>query len=412
MAELPVRGAMAGRITKRAVDALPAGERRWDGELKGFGVQRTKGGTASYVLKFRAGGRQRWLTIGKHGSPWTPDTARKEAQALLALVAQGKDPATEKLAARDRATFAAFAERYLAEHAERHKKASSVRDDRANLRNHLLPAFGARALDQITRQDVAKLHSSLADRPVAANRVLALLSHIFTMAQAWGEVPDGTNPTRHIKKFKEVKRERYLSAEEFVRLGAALRQAEEQGSETPYAVALFRLLTFTAARCSEIRTARWEWVDLQAGELRLPDSKTGRKTIHLSPPALEVLAALPREEGNPFVICGGKPGASLVNYKDPWKRISEAARLDDVRPHDLRHSFASIAVAGGMSLPMIGALLGHTQAQTTARYAHLASDPLKAATAAVGTRINGLMEARLDATAMQLESWIHEAASR
>lgn len=382
---------MADRITKRAVDALPPGERRWDGELKGFGVQRTKGGTASYVLKYRAGGRQRWLTIGKHGSPWTPDTARKEAQGLLALVAQGKDPATEKQAAREAETFASFAARYMRDHAERHKKPGSLRNDRDNLRLHLLPAFGSRRFDELTRADMAKLHAAMADRPTAANRCLALLSHMFTMAQAWGEVADGMNPTRHIKKYKEAKRERYLSADEFMRLGEALRQAGEEGSETPYVVALFRLLTFTAARCSEIRTARWEWVDLQAGELRLPDSKTGRKTIYLSAPALDVLAALPREEGNPFVICGGKPGTHLVNYKDPWRRISQAARLENVRPHDLRHSFASIAVAGGMSLPMIGALLGHTQAQTTARYAHLSSDPLKAATGAVGAQIDALM---------------------
>lgn len=382
---------MVDRITKRAVDTLEPGERRWDGELKGFGVQRTKGGTASYVLKFRAGGRQRWLTIGKHGSPWTPDTARKEAQRLLAQVAMGEDPAEAKQDDRRAVTFADFAERYLREHAEPHKKPGSVRNDRDNLRLYILPAFGARRLDSITRQDIAKLHRSLADRPTAANRCLALLSHLFNTAQAWGVLPEGVNPTRHVKKYRETKRERFLSAEEFVRLGRVLSEAERDGTESPYVVALFRLLTFTAARCSEIRTARWEWVDFEAGELRLPDSKTGRKVVHLSPPALEVLANLPREEGNPHVICGAKAGAHLVNYKDPWARIKKAAGIEDVRPHDLRHSFASIAVSGGMSLPMIGALLGHTQAQTTQRYAHLASDPLKAAASTVGTQVAALM---------------------
>lgn len=382
---------MADRITKRMVDALPNGERRWDGELKGFGVQRTQHGTASYVLKYRAGGRQRWFTIGKHGSPWTPDSARKEAQRLLADVTKGVDPASDKAAERKAVTFGVFAERYMREHSEREKKASTVYDDRANLKNHLLPRFASHRLDSITRQDVAKLKAKLADRPSSANRVLALLSHMYTMASAWGVLPDGMNPTRTISKFKENKRERFLSRDEFTRLGRALTEAEQQGTETPYVIALFRLLTFTAARAGEIKTARWAWVDLEAAELRLPDSKTGRKTIHLSAPALEVLANLPREEGNPFIICGGREGHHLVNHAKPWARLKKAAGLEDVRPHDLRHSFASIAVSGGMSLPMIGALLGHTQTQTTARYAHLASDPLKAAASSVGERIDSMM---------------------
>lgn len=395
---------MADRITKRTVDALPAGERRWDGEIKGFGAQRTASGALSYVLKYRINGRQRWFTIGKHGSPWTPDTARKEAQRLLAAVSAGIDPAKEKQDARKSETFADFAARYLKEHASPHKKPSSVRDDRANLKNHLLPAFGNRKLDDIDRQDVARLHHQLADTPVAANRVLALLSHMFTMAAAWGVIPDGANPTGHVKKFKEVKRKRYLSADEFLRLGQALTRAETENSESPYAIALFRLLMFTAARCSEIRTAKWEWVDMRAGELRLPDSKTGEKTIYLSAPALEILNTLPREADNPFIICGKKPGTHLVNYKDPWARVKAAASLEDVRPHDLRHSFASIAVSGGMSLPMIGALLGHTQAQTTARYAHLASDPLKAAAGTVGAKIETLVSGAHVADVVHLSS--------
>ena len=382
---------MADRITKTAVDALPDGARCWDGEVKGFGVQRTKHGNASYVLKYRAGGRQRWFTIGKHGSPWTPDTARREAKRLLAVVAQGEDPAATKAEKKVAATFAEFAERYIDDHASKHKKPGSLRDDRSNLKNHLLPRFKSMRLEDFTRQDIAKMHTSMSETPIAANRCLALLSHMFTMADVWGIVPEGTNPTRRVKKYKETKRKRYLSADEFTRLGNALADAERDNTETPYAIALFRLLTVTAARCAEIRTAKWDWVDMAAGELRLPDSKTDEKTIFLSPPALEVLVNLPREAGNPYIICGGKPGAHLVNYKDPWARIKKTAGLDDVRPHDLRHSFASIAVSGGMSLPMIGALLGHTQTQTTARYAHLAADPLRAASNSVGGKIGALM---------------------
>lgn len=173
---------MADRITKRAVDALPSETRLWDGEIKGFGIQCTKAGTKSYVLKYRFRGRQRWYTIGKHGNPWTPEMARREAKRLLALIDEGTDPAAQKEQSRRAETFAEFADRYLQQHSEKHKKPGSVRDDRSYLRNHLLPVFGARKLADIDRQDVARLHHKLDETPSTANRVLALLSHIFTTA--------------------------------------------------------------------------------------------------------------------------------------------------------------------------------------------------------------------------------------
>jgi integrase len=158
--------------------------------------------------------------------------------------------------------------------------------------------------------------------------------------------------------------------------------------------AAIRLLVFTGARLNEVLTARWDWLDIPAGELRLPDSKTGAKVIHLNPPALAVLAALPRAAGNPFLIVGGKAGRHLVNLEKPWRRVRKAALLNDVRLHDLRHSFASVGAAGGLSLPLIGGLLGHSQPATTARYAHLAADPLKAASAAVARQIEAAMAGR------------------
>jgi integrase len=201
--------------------------------------------------------------------------------------------------------------------------------------------------------------------------------------------PDGSNPCRHVEKFGERKRERMLSPAELARLGEAL--AAYDGS--PYAVAAVNLLVFTGARLGEVLGLQWEWIDFERGEARLPDSKTGAKTLHLPPPARAVLADLPRLDGNPYVIAGAKEGAALVNLEKPWRAIRKAAGLDDVRLHDLRHAFASVAASSGMGLPIIGKMLGHTQAATTARYAHLASDPVKAAAAAVAGKIAAAMAA-------------------
>ena len=206
--------------------------------------------------------------------------------------------------------------------------------------------------------------------------------------------PDGFNPCRHVEKYREARRERFLSQGELARLGDELRQAERDNNATPWAIAAIRLLTFTGARRNEILTLQWEHVSEEHGCLMLPDSKTGRKAVRLSPPALALLQTIPRLEGNPYVICGERPGRHLVNIEKPWRRIRKAAKLDDVRLHDLRHSFASVAASGGQSLIVIGKLLGHSQPATTARYAHLADDPVKAASDAVGRYIAAAMEGR------------------
>jgi integrase len=211
---------------------------------------------------------------------------------------------------------------------------------------------------------------------------------MFALAEKWGERPDGSNPCRHVEKYAEHKRERMLSAEEFSRLADALSAS----TRSPYALAAIKLLVFTGGRLSEILGLKWEWIDLERGEVRLPDSKTGAKTLHLPPPALTVLADLPRVQGNPHVIVGHIRGARLVNLEKPWRSIRNAAQLPNVRLHDLRHSFASVAASSGMGLPIIGKMLGHTQAATTHRYAHLASDPVKAAAATVAGKIADAMQ--------------------
>jgi integrase len=386
------------KITKRSVDALTrAADGKeavlWDSELKGFGVRVQRGGAKSYILHYRAGtGRGaplRKLTIGRHGSPWAPETARREAKRLLGLVETGIDPAAEKIARQAAPTIAELAERFLVEHVQAKRKGGTAVEYKRLLDKLLLPALGKRKVADVTRADVTKLHNANRGAPYQANRLLAVVSKMLNLAERWGLRPDGSNPCRHVEKFAEKKRERMLSPSELAGLGDAL--AAYQGS--PYAVAAVKLLVFTGARLGEVLGLKWEWIDFERGEARLPDSKTGAKTLHLPPPALAVVTELPQLGGNPFVIAGVKPGAALVNLEKPWRAIREAAKLDDVRLHDLRHAFASIAASSGMGLPIIGKILGHSQPATTARYAHLASDSVKAAAAAVANKIASAMGA-------------------
>jgi integrase len=387
---------MLGRITKRSVDALKATEGRgevvlWDTELKGFGVRVQRGGAKAYILHYRCGrGRGatlRKLTIGRHGSPWTPEAVRSEAKRLLGMVEGGADPAADRIARKRAPTIADLAERFLAEHAEAKRKGSTALEYRRLVDRIILPALGGRKVADVARHDINKLHYALRETPYQANRMLAVVSKMFSLAERWGLRPDGSNPCRHVEKFKETKRERMLSAAELGRLGEAL--AAYRGS--PHAAAAVKLLVFTGGRLNEILGLQWDWIDFERGEARLPDSKTGARTLHLPPPALTVLAALPQYEGNPHVIVGGVAGAALVNLEKPWRAIRKEAGLDDVRLHDLRHAFASVAASSGMGLPIIGKMLGHTQAATTHRYAHLASDPVKAAAAVVAGKIAAAM---------------------
>lgn len=214
---------------------------------------------------------------------------------------------------------------------------------------------------------------------------------MMNLAEEWGLRPDGSNPCRHVTKFRELKRERYLTQEELHRLGATLADAQASQTESPFAIAAIGLLILTGARLGEILTLRWDFVDLENRVLRLPDSKTGAKLIYLNDAVIKMLRAMPRLDGNPYVIPGQKPGSHLVELQKPWRRIRAKAKLPDVRIHDLRHSFASVAAGIGMSLPMIGKLLGHSQPATTARYAHLAADPLRAASDLVATEIMSVM---------------------
>ena len=317
----------------------------------------------------------------------TSEQARAKATQMIARIKAGEDPDPDAAKPASAPTVAELAERYLTEHVEVRCKPRTVEACRWLVKKFVIPDLGKMAIDEVDREHIAALHHKHRDTPYQANRILEVVRKMFNLAEAWGLRKDSPNPCRFVQKYKEKKRERFLTDEEFHRLGQVLNEIEADGSETLAAVTAIRLLMLTGCRLSEIQTLRWEDVNLEAAEVRLRDGKTGARMVPLSGAAVSVLSSLPRPEDNPWVIVGRKPGAHLTDLQHPWRRIRARAGLNDVRIHDLRHSFASRALALGESLPMIGKLLGHTQVQTTARYAHLANESVKASGSRVGDSI-------------------------
>lgn len=381
---------MTVKLTKRVVESAEVRESDymlWDSEVGGFGLRVFASGRKSYLIQYRnAAGRTRRLTLGKHGV-LTPDEARRQARARLAEASQGADPSASRKDYAHAPTVADLCERFMTEHVARRCKPSTIKEYRRNVDLFIKPALGTLKARDVTRRHVADLHARHHHIPYQANRTLGVLSALFNKAEEWGVREDGANPCRHVKKYPETKKERFLSADEVKRLLATLDARAAAGLENPFFVAGIKLLLFTGARLGEIQTARWEY--LNGAVLELPDSKTGKKRIYLGTAARAVLDQLPRVAGNPHIIAGASEGGHLSDFQKPWRRVRKAAGLDDVRIHDLRHTFASFAAASGMSLHMTGTLLGHSQAQTTMRYAHLADDPLQEAAETVSQLILG-----------------------
>lgn len=405
------------RLTKRTVDAAVKGPTRYtifDDDLKGFGLRVYPSGEKSWVVEYRpnGGGRtvaKRRLTLGSVGT-LTPDKARAAAKDALAEARLGADPVREKELARKSLTLAALAERYLAEHVDAKRKPGTRQHYRYLLEGVAVPALGSMKSETVTRGDVAKLHGKLKAKPFQANRLLAVIGAMYSFAGKRGLVPDGCNPARGIEKYREHRRERFLTAKEIEQIGAALREAETVGiaweiDETqphakhlpkpanrrtilgPHAAAAIRLLVLTGARLREILHLRWEHVDFGRGLLLLPDSKTGRKTIVLNAPAMAVLEHLKAIAIGAYVIPGDDAEKPRADLHRPWKQIAKRAGLEEVRIHDLRHTYASFGAGSGLGLPIIGKLLGHKEAATTQRYAHLDSDPLRRAANEIGGQI-------------------------
>ncbi|MEQ8299376.1 MAG: tyrosine-type recombinase/integrase [Hyphomonas sp.] len=360
------------KITKRSIDATRPKAKEtfvWDSELRGFGVRISPRGRRTFILQYRQGGRTRRMTLGPYGT-LTPDEARSLARQNLGNIASGGDPSGQRQKDRRAPTVSALCDRFIIEHVELRCKPTTQREYRRCCDLFIKPAIGTMRVQDVTRADISDLHVKLAGRAYQANRVLGVLSKMFNLAEVWGLRDDYSNPTRHVKKYAERKRERFLSPEEIGALWSTLDRRVAIGEETEHVAAAFKLLLLTGCRLSEIQFLKWSYI--RDDTIYLPDAKTGPRRVPLSPRAHALLRQIDRLPDNPFVIIGVVPGQAITDLQRPWRRIRKEAGIDDVRIHDLRHTFASIAAMAGQSLYTIGKLIGHTQVQSTARYAHLA----------------------------------------
>lgn len=370
------------KLTKRFVDTLrppaPAATDLfyWDEEIKGFGIRVKSSGVKSYLVQYRQDGKSRRMTLGKHGT-LTTDEARKLARQRLGSVAHGEDPAQERAARRKAPTVQELADDYLERYAVPNKRESSVRNDRQMLARIVLPRLAGLKVADVARRDIEPMLIQMKTTPYRANRVRALLSKMFGLAEQWGWRAD--NPVKGIPKYDEQKRERWLSPEELERLASILDQHPNQRAAN-----IVRLLLLTGARKTEVMHATWDQFDFERGVWIKPAHTTKQKRTHhfpLSELALTLLRSI-RAAADPearFLFPGDVLGQPIQDIKKFWNEVRAAANISDTRLHDLRHTFASHLVSSGVSLPIVGRLLGHTQPQTTERYAHLADDPLREA---------------------------------
>lgn len=383
-----------GRISQRNIKTLHAPQRgnrvEWDGEIPGFGVCITRSGVKSFVLSYRINGRKRRYTIGRC-SEWSADAARNRAIELKQEIRNGKDPLQEKQRASGEPTISELATQYLERHAETHKRASGRRNDRQMLRGIVLPRLGSFQLKAVGRRDIETLHASLKATPYRANRVLSLLSKMFSLAMEWGWRSD--NPVRGIPRFHEDKRERWLTVDELRRIDIALDAYPDQRAAN-----VIRMLLMTGAREGEVLKADWTQFDLKRGIWTKPSHHTKQKKIEhvpLGADVLKLLHSMKQKAAGP--LFPGTNGSARVTIRRPWVQVCKAAGLVEVltlkgkrrtinryrptlRIHDLRHTYASHLVSDGVSLQVVGKLLGHTNPQTTNRYAHVADEALRKAT--------------------------------
>jgi len=376
------------RLTIRTVEALEPRATAYivfDERGGKFGVRVMPSGQKSYVIQYRSKGRVRRVTIARVGNI-TPDEARRQGMTLLGKISSGGDPAQEKANYRRIPTISSVCDRFYAEHVLHRCKPSTQREYKRVLEKFIKPELGTRKVEDVTRADLAAIHHAYRHVPYQANRTLGVLSKIFNLCEVWGLRADGTNPCRHIPKNRENKRERFLTPDEIRGLGTVLNDLGVAGFESPFMLAAIRLLVLTGCRLSEIQMLKWEYV--KDGHIELPDSKTGPRRIPLPPAARAVLDSLPLVPGNPYVIAGKEDGQYLTDLQRPWRRIRKRAGLEDVRIHDLRHTYASNALASGIDLVMVSKLLGHTQIHTTMRYVHLADDPIRKAAGNVAAALS------------------------
>lgn len=393
------------KLTRTSVQAAALPDRGaskvWDSEVSGFGANLTANGVRTWIVRYRnAEGRSRQMALGSVGAI-SADQARKLAARVKTEVAAGGDPLAEKRARRDAARrgpeqpllVAEFAERFYREHCESQKSAVELR---RKLDVEIIPRLGAYPLAGVTTADVHALHHEIgADRPVAANRVRALLSTMFVHAERLGIRPPGSNPVRPVRKFPEHRRERFLTADEIARFGAGLVAAVDERPSRRVAAAAIRLLFLTGCRKNEVLERRWDDYDERTGILRLVDSKVGPRDIRLGAPAVQLLDSLDRSAE--WIFPAWRGAGHVTDLRKLIDRACELAtpELEIFRPHDIRHTFASLGVRGGMNLPLVGGLLGHARTTTTEGYSHLADDHLRHAASAMQTAIANVMDGQL-----------------
>lgn len=409
---------MKTKLTKSTVDgADPTGRRYtiWDAEQTGFGLRVGRDGAKSFVVKYlTTDGRQKWFTLGTYGD-LTPKEARDEAARVRSAAARGEDPQSEKLKSRKAETVAELCDKYLKEGCAT-KKASTLATDRGRIKRHIKPLLGGRRVKDITHNDIKRFMIAVAEGKTSvdertgprgrarvsggkgtASRTVGLLGGIFAFAVAEDMRPD--NPVHGVKRYPDRRGERFLSPQELARLGDALSKAERNGT-SPIAINVLRALILTGCRKSEILELLWNEVDFEQGYLRLTDSKTREKAVPLGASALELFASIPRMSGNPYVFPGMGEGIHLVGLPKIWERIRKMADLDDVRLHDLRHSFASVGAGAGIGLTIVGKLLGHRDPKTTARYSHVANDPARTAADLISSEISEAMKPQITSAAV------------
>ena len=337
------------------------------------------------------------MTIGRHGV-FAPDEARKEARKLLVQVQLGNDPAQDRREEREALTMNALLDRYFAEHVRINNKPSTIENIEWIVEKRIRPRLGRVKAAAVGREDVMNLQRELRASPSRANNMLSILSKVFNLAEAWGIRPDGSNPCRHVKKFKLVQRERFLSGEELGRLGHTLEDFEQKQLAKPSVIRAVRLLALTGCRLGEILNLRWEEVDLENGELRLSDTKTGPRAHTIGALARAELAETPRIENSPWVLPHSDPTKPLPKDKmqRSWRRIRKAADLEDVRLHDLRHTVGTYAGQTGANAFLVRDKLGHKTLAMTGRYVNKDTDPLKELSDRVEERIAAAMAAERD----------------
>ena len=370
------------KLTKKKIDAASySGKGKqfcafWDSAIPGFGLRVFPTGRKAFIVKYRALGRQRMQTVGTYGN-MTLDEARRRVREILVEVQKGGDPATDKVEASRIPPFSKFADIYLERHAKPHKK--TWKTDEARINKYLKPEWGTRRLDSIHKTDVVALHQKIGSKQkhkYEANRVLALVSKILECAIEWGVLPEETaNPTKRVKTYREIKRDRWVKIDEMPRLVKAI-----DAESNVYVRAAFWLYMLTGMRKRELLGVRWDWVDTTEKEVRLPDTKANRiHYVPLSEPALAILNGLPRLEGNPHVFPGRIGGQSLVNVDKAWRRIRKAAGVEDLRLHDLRRTVGSWMAQSGNSLLVIQKALNQTTDHATRVYARMSEDPVRKA---------------------------------